>query len=276
MCFSFHHLKVDYRDGDKWALMEPDLKKLRELFQLWQEEMARQGGWNALFWCNHDQPRAVSRFGDDQAYWKESAKMLSTFTHLMRGTPYIYQGEEIGMTNAGFTDIAQYRDVESTNYYKILLDKGLSSRDALHILAQRSRDNGRTPMQWTAGEHAGFSTAEPWLGIPENCRTINVESEEDDPDSILNHYRKLVKLRREYPIIADGSVRFLETGSDKVIAYERSLDGERLTVVSSFSGGEETIDATLAETLQAGSVLIGNYAERRDVLRPYEAVAVMR
>ena len=276
MCFSFHHLKVDYRDGDKWALMEPDLKKLRELFQLWQEEMARQGGWNALFWCNHDQPRAVSRFGDDQAYWKESAKMLSTFTHLMRGTPYIYQGEEIGMTNAGFTDIAQYRDVESTNYYKILLDKGLSSRDALHILAQRSRDNGRTPMQWTAGEHAGFSTAEPWLGIPKNCRTINVESEEDDPDSILNHYRKLVQLRKEQPIIAEGDIRFLETGNDRVIAYERNLDGERLTVVCSFSGGEETIDATLAETLQAGSVLIGNYAERRDVLRPYEAVAVMR
>ena len=278
MCFSFHHLKVDYKDGDKWALMEPDLKKLRELFQLWQEEMAKQGGWNALFWCNHDQPRAVSRFGSDKAYWKESAMMLATFTHLMRGTPYIYQGEEIGMTNAGFTDIAQYRDVESTNYYKILLDKGLSSDEALHILAQRSRDNGRTPMQWTAGEHAGFSSAEPWLGIPKNYRTINAESEEKDPDSILNYYRKLVQLRKEYPIIAEGSVRFLGTGNDKVLTYERSFGDQRLTVVCSFSGGEETIDAALANTLQAGTVLIGNYAERNvaSCLRPFEAVAVLQ
>ena len=277
MCFSFHHLKVDYRNGSKWDLMEPDLKKLRELFRVWQEEMAKQGGWNALFWCNHDQPRAVSRFGDDKAYWKESAKMLATFTHLMRGTPYIYQGEEIGMTNAGFTDIAQYRDVESANYFKILLDKGVSSDQALHILAERSRDNGRTPMQWTSGEHAGFSAVEPWIGIPENYRTINVNCEEDDPDSILNYYRKLVQLRKEHPIIAEGGIRFLETGNERVIAYERSLGNDRLTVVCSFSGNKETINVPeLAAARKAGTVLIGNYAERSDMLRPYEAIAVMQ
>ena len=197
MCFSFHHLKVDYKDGDKWALMKPDLGKLRDLFRTWQEEMEKAGGWNALFWCNHDQPRAVSRFGDDRAYWKESAKMLAVFTHLMRGTPYIYQGEEIGMTNAGFTDIGQYRDVESTNYYRILLEKGLSHSEALEILGQRSRDNGRTPMQWTAGDQAGFTSAQPWLGIPENYRVINAEAEEKDPDSILHFYRSLVQLRKE-------------------------------------------------------------------------------
>ena len=204
--------------------------------------------------------------------------MLATFTHLMRGTPYIYQGEELGMTNAGFTDIGQYRDVESTNYYQILLDKGLSEAEALHILSQRSRDNGRTPMQWTAGPHAGFSTGEPWLGLPENCRTINVETEEKDPDSILNYYRQLVRLRKEYPIIAQGAVRFLETGSDKVMAYQRSLGEQRLTVACSFSGSRETIDPELARALTAGTVLVSNYSEANgaEELRPFEAVAVLR
>ena len=280
MCFSFHHLKVDYKEGDKWALMKPDLGKLRDLFCTWQEEMEKAGGWNALFWCNHDQPRAVSRFGDDRAYWKQTAKMLATFTHLMRGTPYIYQGEELGMTNAGFTDIGQYRDVESTNYYKILLEKGLSEGEALEILAQRSRDNGRTPMQWTPEENAGFTSAEPWLGIPENYRVINAQTEEKDPDSILHYYRKLVQLRKDTPVIAEGGIRFLDTGNDRVLAYERSLEGRILTVICSFSGDSEAISKELAERTGAGKILIGNY-ECSDVpqgtegtLRPYEAIAV--
>ncbi len=280
MCFSFHHLKVDYKEGDKWALMKPDLGKLRDLFCTWQEEMEKAGGWNALFWCNHDQPRAVSRFGDDRAYWKQTAKMLATFTHLMRGTPYIYQGEELGMTNAGFTDIGQYRDVESTNYYKILLEKGLSEGEALEILAQRSRDNGRTPMQWTPEENAGFTSAEPWLGIPENYRVINAQTEEKDPDSILHYYRKLVQLRKDTPVIAEGGIRFLDTGNDRVLAYERSLEDRILTVICSFSGDSEAIGKELAERTGAGKILIGNY-ECSDVLqgtegtlRPYEAIAV--
>ena len=274
MCFSFHHLKVDYAGGDKWALMPPDLVRLRELFRLWQEEMAKQGGWNALFWCNHDQPRAVSRFGDDKKYWKESAKMLAALVHFMRGTPYIYQGEELGMTNAGYECIGQYRDVESLNYYQILLDRGLSEDAALQVLSQRSRDNGRTPMQWTPGPNAGFSKGEPWLGIPANWQTINAESEESDPDSILHFYRKLIRLRKEYAIISDGDIRFLETGSDKVIAYERTLGSEKLTVVCSLSPGEETISFGLP----AGKTLISNYdgpAPDPHTLRPFEAAAVL-
>ena len=151
MCFSFHHLKVDYKDGDKWKLMEPDRMALKKLFEKWQMGMQKGHGWNALFWCNHDQPRTVSRFGDEDKYWKESAEMLAASIHLMRGTPYIYQGEELGMTNAHYTSISQYRDVESLNYYKILLDQGKTEEEALTILAARSRDNGRTPMQWSGG-----------------------------------------------------------------------------------------------------------------------------
>ena len=151
MCFNFHHLKVDYKNGDKWALMEPDRMALKKLFEKWQTGMQEGHGWNALFWCNHDQPRTVSRFGDEEKYWKESAKMLAAAIHLMRGTPYIYQGEELGMTNAHYTSISQYRDVESLNYYKILLEQGKTEKEALEILAARSRDNGRTPVQWSDG-----------------------------------------------------------------------------------------------------------------------------
>ena len=148
MCFNFHHLKVDYKDGNKWALMEPDYEKLKELFETWQMGMQEGNGWNAVFWCNHDQPRIVSRFGDEDWYWKESAKMLAGMIHLMRGTPYIYQGEEIGMLNAHYSSVHQYRDVESLNYYEILREEGKTEAEALEILAARSRDNGRTPMQW--------------------------------------------------------------------------------------------------------------------------------
>ena len=147
MTFSFHHLKVDYKNGDKWSLMAPDIHKLKEIFASWQEGMAAGGGWNAVFWCNHDQPRIVSRLGDTGKYWKESAKMLAAAIHLMRGTPYIYQGEEIGMTNTDFTDIADYRDVESINYHDILRASGQSEDETMKIIGARSRDNGRTPMQ---------------------------------------------------------------------------------------------------------------------------------
>ena len=154
MCFNFHHLKIDYKDGKKWELMEPDLGKLKELFRSWQEGMQKGNGWNALFWCNHDQPRIVSRFGSEGRYWKESAKMLAAAIHLMQGTPYIYQGEELGMTNAHFDEIGQYRDVESINYYHILLNEGKTKEEALSILATRSRDNARTPMQWSDQKNA--------------------------------------------------------------------------------------------------------------------------
>ena len=165
MCFSFHHLKVDYKNGDKWALMEPDRMALKKLFEKWQTGMQEGNGWNALFWCNHDQPRTVSRFGDEDKYWKESAEMLAASIHLMRGTPYIYQGEELGMTNAHYTSISQYRDVESLNYYKILLDQGKTEEEALTILAARSRDNGRTPLQGSGGATAGVTEGPPWREV---------------------------------------------------------------------------------------------------------------
>ena len=281
MCFSFHHLKVDYKNGDKWSLMPADLARLRELFKEWQEEMARRGGWNAGFWCNHDQPRIVSRFGDDKKYWKQSAKMLGTFIHLLRGTPYIYQGEELGMKNAGFTRIEQYDDVESRNYYQILLERGLTPEEALQVLRERSRDNARTPMQWNAGQNAGFTDGKPWLEIPGGFQSVNAEAEEADPDSILNYYRKLVALRKAYPVIADGDIRFLDTGNEKAFAYERKLGEQKLTVVCSFSGRQETV--TLARDWSAGRVLIANGPENqidrlascRMTLEPFEAFAVL-
>ena len=273
MVFSFHHLKVDYKGGEKWALMDPDFKALRDLLCKWQEGMQAGGAWNALFWCNHDQPRAVSRFGDDRKYWKESAKMLATLIHMMRGTPYIYQGEEIGMTNAGYTSIDQYRDVESTNYYDILCAEGKSAEEALHIIGERSRDNGRTPMQWDASEFAGFTTGEPWLSIPANHSYINVETEERDEDSILAYYKKLVQLRKDHEIIADGDIHFLETGTDDVIAYERTLGEEKLTVYCNLREYEVPF-ADLAE----GEVLISNYAADElsdNMLKPYEARVIV-
>ena len=271
MVFSFHHLKVDYKGGDKWALMAPDMKALRDLFKKWQEGMQEGGAWNALFWCNHDQPRAVSRFGDDKNYWKESAKMLAVLTHMMRGTPYIYQGEEIGMTNAGYTSIEEYGDVESINYYKILLEEGKSSEEALHIIGERSRDNGRTPMQWDGSEQAGFTAGTPWLKIPDNHSYINVASEEQDPDSILAFYKMLVQFRKDSEIVADGEIRFLDTGTDDVIAYERTLKDEKLTVVCSMRGFE--VPAPALAGLEGRKVLISNYANAKEtgVLRPYEA-----
>ena len=193
MTFSFHHLKVDYKDGDKWSLMAPDVGRLKQLFADWQEQMTAGGGWNALFWCNHDQPRIVSRFGDDRQYWEASAKMLAAAIHFMCGTPYIYQGEELGMTNAGFASIDAYRDVESINYYKILRDAGHSEAETLQIIGERSRDNGRTPMQWTAGENAGFTTGTPWIAVNKNYTAINAEREAADPSSIHAFYKQLVR-----------------------------------------------------------------------------------
>ena len=284
MCFNFHHLKVDYKDGDKWSLMPPDLIKLRELFQEWQEEMSRRGGWNAVFWCNHDQPRIVSRFGDVKNYWKESAKCLATFTHFLRGTPYVYQGEELGMTNAGFQNIKQYDDVESRNYYQILIQRGLTPEEALQVLGQRSRDNSRTPMQWNSNQNAGFTSGTPWLEIPENYQFINVDSEEQDPESILNYYRKLIKLRKDYKIISDGDIKFININNQNIFAYQRGLDSQKLLIICNFSGENQIINAPDFENQKVERVLICNYPDayiqfapdsnhNPITLRPFEAFA---
>ena len=278
MCFHFHHLKVDYKDGDKWEVQPADYGKLRELFVGWQEGMEKNNGWEAVFWCNHDQPRAVSRFGDDKKYWKESAKMLGAAVHTMRGTPYIFQGEELGMTNAGYTDISQYPDVESTNYYQIMLERGKTREEALHILNERSRDNGRTPMQWNGQENAGFSAGTPWISIPENYKTINVEAEMADEDSILYFYRRLIALRKEEKAIAEGSIEFLPTEDPQILAFRRVLGEEEILCIHNFGGEEKALDQKLPGTEY--EMLLSNYASRPEeaaqALRPYESMVLKR
>ena len=276
MTFSFHHLKVDYKDGDKWALMPPDMMRLKQLFAAWQTGMAKAGGWNALFWCNHDQPRIVSRLGDDKEYREASAKMLAACIHLMRGTPYIYQGEELGMTNAGYTSIADYRDVESLNYYRILREQGKTEAEALTILAARSRDNGRTPMQWSAGPYAGFSTKEPWIPLAKNHATIHVEAAQRDEHSILAFYRRLIQLRHEMPIIAEGDIRCIEEDNPDVIAYERTWQGEQLTVLCNFRPTAVRLRHLSLQDFADAQKLLGNYPGREECLRPYEVLALYR
>ncbi len=278
MCFNFHHLKVDYKDGDKWALMGTDYRRLRELFVEWQEGMQKGGGWSALFWCNHDQPRIVSRMGDEQAYWKESAKMLAGMIHFMRGTPYIYQGEEIGMLNAHFSSIEKYRDVESLNYYELLLKKGKTKEEALEILGARSRDNSRTPMQWNGERYGGFSAAEPWLSMGAGFRKeITVEAQEKDRDSILAFYKKLIAVRKQCPVIAEGDIRFLETGTDMVLGYKRALGAQEILVFCNL--GREKQRIKIEEEWKDYKTLLGNYgcegmSEGVFTMKPYEFIAL--
>ncbi|MBR3051934.1 MAG: alpha,alpha-phosphotrehalase, partial [Selenomonadaceae bacterium] len=274
MVFNFHHLKVDYKDGDKWSLMPADIPALKKLFETWQVGMSNGGGWNAVFWCNHDQPRAVSRFGDDENYHSESAKMLAAAIHFMRGTPYIYQGEELGMTNAKYTSIEQYRDVESLNYYKILLGQGKSETEALKIIGERSRDNGRTPMQWSAEKYAGFSSVEPWLSSPENFTSFNVEAEERDENSVLNFYRQIVRLRKHKKIISDGSIDFFERENPNVLAYRRTLGDASLIVLCNFRNVDSSLDEKiLADYFAQGyKKILGNYDGFAERLRPVEVI----
>ena len=279
MCFNFHHLKVDYKDGNKWDLMPADIPAMKRIFEEWQTGMEENNGWNAVFWCNHDQPRVVSRLGDDEKYWKESAKMLATSIHMLRGTPYIYQGEELGMTNAKYTDIEEYRDVESLNYYEILLKNGKRKEEALHILNERSRDNSRTPMQWSADEFAGFSTAEPWLKSPDNYKEINVEAEKKDPDSVYEYYKKLIQLRKENDVVSKGSIEFLCRDNPEVFAYKREFEGKVLIVLNNFGAGNVQVDLS-GEICKLSSYkkILGNYQgeciENKQALRPFESMVI--
>ena len=278
MCFNFHHLKVDYKDGNKWELMEPDYMELKVIFEKWQRGMQRGNAWNALFWCNHDQPRIVSRFGNEGEYWKESAKMLAGMIHLMRGTPYIYQGEEIGMTNPHYTSIEQYADVESRNYYEILLNEGKTKEEALEILAARSRDNSRTPMQWTDERYCGFSDTKPWIPVSDNFEKINVKKQQQDRDSILEFYKKLIMLRKEKEVIARGNIEFMEVENAGVLAYTRCLDKQKLLVCCNFRDVESQMEFT--QEWKSGRKILGNYEENHKnnykvlTLRPYEIIVL--
>lgn len=278
MCFNFHHLKVDYKDQDKWKLQACDFKALKDLLFSWQEGMQDGDGWNALFWSNHDQPRILSRFGDDQNYAKESAKMLATMMYLLRGTPYVYQGEEIGMTNAGFTTLDQYKDIESTNHFELLKAEGLSEEEVYEILRQRSRDNSRTPMQWNKELGGGFGTETPWISMNPNYVDVNAESEKADEDSILNFYRQVIQLRKDYQVISDGLFKAMETNVDGIIAYERILEDQKVIVICNFDREEKTIH--LDEPKDQYDVILTNYDrtkfEQALQLRAYEAVAFIK
>ncbi|MDM8239197.1 alpha,alpha-phosphotrehalase [Pseudoflavonifractor phocaeensis] len=278
MVFSFHHLKVDFVGNEKWVLVPADFSKLKEILFSWQEGMARHGAWNAVFWCNHDQPRVVSRFGDEGAYWKQSAKMLAGVIHAMRGTPYIYQGEELGMTNAGFTRLDQYRDVESLNHFQILRDKGMSETGVYAILQAHSRDNSRTPMQWTAGPNGGFTTGEPWISVNPNTASINAEGQVDDPDSIFAYYQSLIRLRKEYEVFAQGDFTPLTPEHPSVLAYQRQWKNTTLLCINNFYRKECIWNSPVS--LEGYRVLLSNYDDCRPsqswTLRPYESALLIK
>ena len=278
MVFSFHHLKVDFMGNEKWVIVPADFGRLKELLFSWQEGMAAHNAWNAVFWCNHDQPRVVSRFGDEGEYWKESAKMLAGVIHGLRGTPYVYQGEELGMTNAGFTRLDQYRDVESLNHFQILRDKGLSEESVYNILKIHSRDNSRTPMQWTAGENGGFTTGTPWIGVNPNTSRINAASQVDDPDSIFAYYKALIRLRKEYDVFAYGDFAPVDHKHPSVLTYRRKYKGQSLLCVNYFYRAGCRWHCPMS--LEGYRVLLYNYGDSAPsadwTLRPYESVLLIR
>ena len=272
MIFSFHHLRIDYPSGNKWEIQPFRFHDLKKNLFTWQREMEKGGGWNALFWYNHDQPRIVSRVGDEGKYRLESAKMLATALHGLKGTPYIYQGEEIGMTNAHFTDISQYRDIESLNYYNLMKRKGKPEEEIYESLRRKSRDNARTPMQWDDTENAGFSEAEPWISVIPNYKEINTLDREDE-NSIFSYYRKLIRLRKTVPVLADGSFEALLEEDDRILAYKRRTKEQELYVFCNFFPEEALVDFCLPEGCRC---LLSNYNEEIQPgalkLRPYEAV----
>ncbi|QWZ81122.1 MULTISPECIES: alpha,alpha-phosphotrehalase [Aeromonas] len=276
MVFNFHHLKVDYPNGDKWTKAPFDFLELKRIFNHWQSGMHGKG-WSALFWCNHDQPRIVSRFGDEGEHRVVAAKMLASTLHGLQGTPYIYQGEEIGMTNPGYQRINDYQDVESRNIFAIKQAEGMSEAEILAILGAKSRDNSRTPMQWSAAPNAGFTAGNPWLKPAANYPEINAEAALADQNSVFWHYRDLIALRKAHPIFTLGDYQELLTGHPQIWAYARRANGQTLLVVSNFYG--EPVEFALPAELQSGQgrLLLGNYPDspaqpQSGMLRPYESL----
>ena len=275
MAFNFHHLKVDYEDGQKWTITPFDFEELKRLYHTWGKEMSERGGWSALFWNNHDQPRALNRFVDIKNFRNEGATMLAASIHLSRGTPYIYMGEEIGMIDPDYDSMVDYVDVESINAYQMLLDQGKSPEQAFKIIQAKSRDNSRTPMQWDASENAGFSTGTPWLKAGKSYKDINVENEIDGP--IFKFYKELIRLRKEMPIISEGSYQPALEDSQQVYAFERHLDGQKLLVLNNFYGSEAEVE--IPAEYQLGRVLLSNYDDaelaEKVSLKPYQTLAIL-
>lgn len=273
--FNFHHLKVDYKDGEKWTKMQFDFIELKRILFEWQVGISKGGGWNAIFWCNHDQPRVVSRFGDDSTEERrvKSAKMLAITLHFLQGTPYIYQGEEIGMTNLYLDDISQYRDIESTNAYQIMSENGFTNDAILDILQDKSRDNSRSPVQWDDSENAGFTTGTPWIDVAKNYKQINVKQALADKNSVFYTYQKLIELRHNLDIITYGEVKPLLEEHPQIFAYERKLDDKSILVLANFT--DEAVDVPSSIDIE-GSILINNGTYHSNVLEPYQAIAILR
>ena len=241
MVFQFEHVQVDQGPSSKWDIHPLRLTDLKATLGRWQEGLA-DVGWNSLYWNNHDQPRVVSRFGDDGEHRVTAAKMLGTVLHLHRGTPYVYQGEELGMTNAPFDALEDFRDIESLNHYAEAIDGGAMAADVLASLRTMGRDNARTPMQWDASPHAGFTTGEPWISVNPNHTTINAEAARADPDSVFHHYRRLIELRHSLPVVAHGDFTMRLEEDERVYAFTRALEGVELLVLGNFTGDEVEVD----------------------------------
>ncbi|WP_178007732.1 glycoside hydrolase family 13 protein [Mediterraneibacter sp.] len=278
MVFHFDHMHLDYDENGKYAKNRVKLTDLKKVMTRWQDAMRECNGWNSLYWSNHDQARAVSRFGNESTpYRVKSAKMLGTILHMMQGTPYIYEGEELGMTNAHFESIEEYKDVEALDIFRDFTErKGFSEKDTLELLSLKSRDNARTPMQWDDTANAGFTEGTPWIGVNKNYKEINAEQCLADPDSIFYYYQELIRLRHEMPIITDGVYELLDQENESVYAYLRKGEKETLLVVGNFT--DEPINYHVDENVQAAKsrLLISNYnaaetLERDFALEPYGA-----
>lgn len=276
MVFTFHHLKVDYKDGEKWTKTPFDFMKLKGLLSSWQTGMTEGGGWNAVFWNNHDQPWALNRFGDPVHYREKSAEMLAATIHFLRGTPFIYQGEELGMVNPDYQSMDEYVDVECKNAYQELLDKGMSEDEAFAIIKAKSRDNSRVPMHWDDSKYAGFSQVKPWL-LPTHQDEINVKKELAEGE-VFAFYQKLIALRKQEAVISAGGFREILPDDQQVFAYVRELDGEKLVVFNNFYGKEAVISVP-SDLQECGQILLDNYQRELSCLpgelslRPYESSA---
>lgn len=271
--FNFHHLKVDYENGDKWTYADYDFHQLKNILMEWQLGIHQGGGWNAIFWCNHDQPRVVSRFGDDsnEELRQASAKTLAIALHMLQGTPYIYQGEEIGMTNPHFSMMNQYRDVESLNAFQELKRKGYSEDYILKILDQKSRDNSRTPMQWTNGEASGFTSGQPWIDIAPNYKEVNVEQAIEDDHSVFHMYRRLIDLRHNHDILTYGDITPLYMTHDQLFIYRRNYQSKSWLVIANFSKEAVMIPRDLDTE---GDIIIQNGTITNDEISGFGAIVI--
>ena len=275
MVFQFEHMVMDQQQGkEKWDLAPLPFVKLKQCLAKWQKALYGTG-WNSLFLDNHDLPRIVSRWGDDGKYRKESAKMLATMLHGMQGTPYIYQGEELGMTNVRFDNISHYEDIETLNLYRERVEKGYRSEDVMRSIYAKSRDNARTPMQWNAEKNAGFTKGTPWIEVNPNYTEINAEEERRDPESVYSYYRRLTRLRKEYPVFVDGRFDLLMEEDEQIFAYTRTTTENEMLVCVNFTG--KPAACPLLREWKDAQVLIHNYdGNATEEMKPYEAVILLR